>query len=377
MKDRLSLLAYGAAQGLRVSWYFGQKLLAARLTPPTPVAAELRGRLPGTERVLRDLAALLQRDWRNIAAGHYLMPEDFRLDVAGALRRSRDFFTDLQQVEARRQARGHDEVRHLDDADGYPRYYLQNFHYQSDGYLSDASAARYDHQVEILFGGGAAAMRRQALVPLGAELRRRGASALDLIDLGCGTGRFLGEVKANFPRLRVTALELSPFYLAAARRHLSGRSGIDFVRGRAEAAPLPDSRFDLATAIYLFHELPPAIRRQVAAEIARLLRPGGLFVLVDSLQHGDAPDYDGLLAHFPAAFHEPYYGSYTREDLPTLFGAAGLVLESTETAYFSKICCFRKPDAEPEGRQRPQPGGRKKPVQNSLRGPRPGLAGGQ
>ena len=48
----------------------------------------------------------------------------------------------------------------------YPPYYLQKFHFQTDGYLSDGSAERYDHQVEVLFGGGAAAMRRHALVPL-------------------------------------------------------------------------------------------------------------------------------------------------------------------------------------------------------------------
>ena len=36
----------------------------------------------------------------------------------------------------------------------YPRYFLQNFHYQSGGYLTDESAALYDHQVEVLFVGG-------------------------------------------------------------------------------------------------------------------------------------------------------------------------------------------------------------------------------
>ena len=35
-----------------------------------------------------------------------------------------------------------------------PDYYLQNFHYQSDGYLIVESAQLYDYQVEVLFTGG-------------------------------------------------------------------------------------------------------------------------------------------------------------------------------------------------------------------------------
>jgi ubiquinone/menaquinone biosynthesis C-methylase UbiE len=44
----------------------------------------------------------------------------------------------------------------------------------------------------------------------------------------------------------------------------------------------------------VFHELPPKVRRIVFRECARVVKPGGRFALVDSLQHGDQPDYDGL-----------------------------------------------------------------------------------
>ena len=86
------------------------------------------------------------------------------------LRRAIDFFADLSEVEANGHRSGRSVCWRTPSASGYPRYYLQKFHFQSDGYLSGASAERYDHQVEVLFGGGAAAMRRQALVPLKAAL---------------------------------------------------------------------------------------------------------------------------------------------------------------------------------------------------------------
>src|SRR5665213_4248511 len=112
----------------------------------------------------------MPRDWRNIADGIYRMPIDLMPNPAAALRRSRRFLADLAAVEERRSAAAVAEVAAQQPQGKYPRYYLQNFHFQTDGYLSDHSADLYDHQVEVLFGGAADAMRRQALVPLRHEL---------------------------------------------------------------------------------------------------------------------------------------------------------------------------------------------------------------
>ena len=222
---------------------------------------------------------------------------------------------------------------------GYPPYYLQKFHFQSDGYLSGSSARRYDHQVEVLFGGAAAVMRRQGLLPLRAALTRRGSERL--LDVGCGTGCFLREVKANRPRLQVIGLDLSPHYLAVARQKLQLWSRAQFVEGMAEAMPFGDEQFDAVTCIYLFHELPSEVRRAVVDEIRRVLRPGGVLVFVDSLQTGDEPDYDAMLEYFPIAFHEPYYASYLEEDLDRLW-SPGFTPEARLPAYFSKVLSYRR-----------------------------------
>jgi SAM-dependent methyltransferase len=92
----------------------------------------------------------------------------------------------------------------------------------------------------------------------------------------------------------------------------------------------------------LFHELPPEVRRQVTAEIARVLKPGGLFVFLDSLQMGDKPGWDGLLEAFPHRFHEPYYRSYATSDLEAIFCDAGLAPESMSTPYLAKLMARRK-----------------------------------
>lgn len=343
MATSLERLAYRTSQRLRVSWYTGQKWLSARLTEKVPVPPELEERMPERGRMLADLRELLRRDWRNIEDGYYRLPEDVVARPLSALRKAGRYFADLRQVERRRRAAINDEVFRATPPGRYPRYYLQNFHYQTDGYLSRRSAELYDHQVEVLFGGGADAMRRQALVPLKRVLEERGVRRARLIDLACGTGRFLREVKNNYPRLDVTALDLSPYYLDEARKALAPWSGTSFIEAPAERVPAPDASFDVATSIYLFHELPPKERRRVIGEMARLLMPGGAVILVDSIQLGDVPEYDALVDYFPLAFYEPYYARYAREDLPALFAEAGLRLEESRIAYFSKVMTFRKP----------------------------------
>jgi ubiquinone/menaquinone biosynthesis C-methylase UbiE len=338
MPSAFDRLTYNAAQAARVSWFFGQKLLAARVTRPVPLPERLRGRpMLDTRRILRDLWGLVEQDRRNIEAGYYLPSADTSDGPFEALRRLADFFADLSAVERRRHS-GSEACLHEVPDGGYPPYYLQQFHFQSDGYLSARSAGRYDHQVEVLFGGAAAAMRRQALVPLRSALARRGG---ELLDVACGTGSFLREVKANHPRLQVVGLDLSPHYLAVARRKVQPWSRACFVRGMAEAMPFADARFDAVTCIYLFHELPPEVRRAVVGEIRRVLKPGGMLIFVDSLQTGDEPDYDAMLDYFPVAFHEPYYATYLVEDLDRLW-SPGFRPEARLRAYFSKVLSYRR-----------------------------------
>jgi ubiquinone/menaquinone biosynthesis C-methylase UbiE len=320
----------------------GHYMAAARLDDGARDLPRPARPTPDRARLLRDIRSLFDEDWRNIETGVYALPHDLVGSPARALLRSIRFFRDVPRVAARRAAKDGFELREKSASGLYPPYYMQNFHFQTDGYLSAESAALYDFQVETLFSGAADAMRRQALVPLKAEIAGKDQRTLALLDLACGTGRFLSFVKDNYPRLPVAGLDLSADYLAEARALLARFHGVDLFRANAEAVPLPDASQDVVSAIFLFHELPAPVRRKVAAEIARVLKPGGAALFIDSLQLGDAPDYDGLLELFPERFHEPYYRAYLSEDLPAVFGATGLKLEQSRTAFLSKLCVFRK-----------------------------------
>lgn len=339
---------YGASQLARIAWYTGHYLAGRRKMGPiarpgeAPQADEFatldRARL---KTAFRDL---FRADWKNIEAGAYKMPLELRRppSLANLARRSRDYLRDTEKVARRKYANGHSEVMREDLAGRYPRYYLQNFHFQSDGWLSAASADRYDMQVETLFTGAGAAMRRQALPFLRRAIDAHAPDRAQLLDLACGGGGFLETALDNWPQLEATALDLSPAYLGKAQIALARFRQVRFVEAKAEATGLASESFDIVTAVYLLHELPPKIRVEVATEIARLLRPGGVFILVDTIQYGDEPGFDTLLENFPRGFHEPYYDSYCRLDLAAHFAGAGLRRRDETLAFLTKITVFEK-----------------------------------
>jgi ubiquinone/menaquinone biosynthesis C-methylase UbiE len=164
-------------------------------------------------------------------------------------------------------------------------------------------------------------MRRQALPDLHEAFVGRDQRKLRLLDVGCGTGRFLDSIKQVWPRLQITGLDMSDAYIRHAKRHLR-RSRTNFIVGKAEEIPLSDNSQDAVTSTFLLHELPPKVRRIALRECTRVLKPGGRLVLLDSLQRGDRPDYEGLLELFPHSYHEPYYSSYIKEDFGSLLQSA-------------------------------------------------------
>lgn len=341
VKRQVGRARYGASQLARTAFFTGHYLLAARLAPPLEAPAA-SGRFPAWTEVTTDLRELFKRDWANIEAGLYKLPPDMRPNAGKALKTSLKFLNDLPAVNGRRRRKDNSEVFNDRTKAAYPRYYLQNFHYQSDGWLSDESAELYDFQVETLFTGGADAMRRQALPAIGAVTREHDDKPVSVLDVGCGTGRFLAEIVRNYPSVVPTGLDLSRAYLKRADYHLRRAADRQFVEANAEDIPLPDRSVDLVTSVFLFHELPRKTRRIVAGEMSRVLKPGGTLVFVDSIQLGDHAAYDQLLDRFPVGFHEPYFQDYVRDDLEAVFSENGLVCTNVERAFFSRIMVMRK-----------------------------------
>ena len=348
MSDLLSRWAtrvgYASTQLPRMAWYAGHLYVMRRLAERENDGPRRKPQSDPrlTQRLNDDMAALIEQDLANVEAGIYPIPADHDGSLFTMLDRSRLFFRDLPTINERRKRNATHEVLNDQTRGRRPDYYLQNFHFQSGGWLTEESADRYDTQVEVLFKGTANAMRRQALPPLAEVFAGRDQRKLRLIDIGCGTGRFLDFVKQAWPRLAAIGLDLSEAYIRHARRHVKRWSRMNFVVAGAEAIPAADNSCDAVTSIFLLHELPPEVRRIMIGEAARVLKPGGRLVLMDSLQLGDEPDYDGMLERFPQNYHEPYYQSYVSEDFSAIARRCGLVHRRDTRAFVSKVMVFDK-----------------------------------
>ena len=342
MPTMLDRVAYAAGQTARVGWYLAHYAAGRRRLKPMPKPAFPVGPFPQRQDLLRDMRLLFEREWADVKAGLFPAPPVLDPDPVAWLRRSALYFRDLPKVDVRRHGRINDEI---DDDPAHahlPRYYRQNFHYQSGGWLTGESAAVYDVQVETLFTGAADVMRRRALKPIAEYLKDRDQRAARVLDVGTGTGRLPGFIHHAFPGLRVTGLDLSRPYLEHARRTIGASTRLKWMEGAAEALPFADASIDMVTSSFLFHELPKKVRAQVVAEMARVLKLGGRAIVIDSVMASDRPEWKGLFDLFPYYFHEPYFTDWISSDPDALFAAHGLMPVTQEIAFLSRVMVFEK-----------------------------------
>ncbi|WP_392530544.1 class I SAM-dependent methyltransferase [Nostoc sp. C117] len=97
-----------------------------------------------------------------------------------------------------------------------------------------------------------------------------------VLDLCCGSGQtteFLVKISQN-----VTGLDASPKSLQRARQNVPLAS---YVEAFAEEMPFADSLFDVVHTSVALHEMQPQQLRKIINEVYRVLKPGGVFTLVD------------------------------------------------------------------------------------------------
>ena len=135
--------------------------------------------------------------------------------------------------------------------------------------------------------------RERALLGL---LRRRGLLPLadtKIIDVGCGTG----ELLASFVRYGASPNDLAGVDLLEERIATAcGRyPSIDFRAGDAQRLPFDDESFDIALQFTLLSSvLDEEVRRNIAAETLRVLRPGGIIVWYDFIWNPANRDTRGI-----------------------------------------------------------------------------------
>lgn len=348
--DDLTKFAYQTFQEGKKIFGVTHKAISDRLTNVvlTDRQGDVQPLSPQTLQKLQDgMQKLSETEWQDAQAGIYPSHILFDNPWGDFFRYYPEVWFDLPKVWSRLQTKQYQEFGSDIDREGYPDYYLQNFHYQTDGYLSDLSANLYDLQVEILFTGAADAMRRRILKPLKSKLAEANVSSQDarILDVACGTGRTLRMIRSALSKAKLFGVDLSPAYLRKANQLLSEIPGElpQLLQANGEHLPYQDNYFSAITSVFLFHELPPQARQNVIEECFRVLQPQGTLIICDSMQQADSPDFKVMMDNFPVLFHEPYYRHYSNDNLEARLDKAGFTNLEIDHHFVSKYWIATKP----------------------------------
>jgi SAM-dependent methyltransferase len=106
---------------------------------------------------------------------------------------------------------------------------------------------------------------------LNSWLARRSRDAGKVLDIGCGTGLLHPYLPGKITGVDVSETALK---MAAARNQ-----NADYRLYDGRVLPFPDATFDTALAVTVLHHIPPANWHSFIAEIARVLRSGGVLIV--------------------------------------------------------------------------------------------------
>ena len=102
----------------------------------------------------------------------------------------------------------------------------------------------------------------------------------------------------------------------------AGKSGADvaFHTALVESLPYSDGTCDVVLSTLMLHHLPGTLRSQCAAQVRRVLKPGGRLLAID---FGTSPGEKGIVAHF----HR--HGHINLSEMAAIFRGAGLQISES------------------------------------------------
>jgi SAM-dependent methyltransferase len=137
-----------------------------------------------------------------------------------------------------------------------------------DDLLKDPLRDRFTGNESLFFH-----QRKSELIRRFFRRRRADMSGLSYLDVGCGKGELVNLLRGDFGR--TAGCDVSAGMMGA----------IEGIETRVQTDPLRipfgDSEFDFVTAVCVYHHVPVEARLSLTAEIFRVLRPGGIFCMIE------------------------------------------------------------------------------------------------
>jgi ubiquinone/menaquinone biosynthesis C-methylase UbiE len=161
-----------------------------------------------------------------------------------------------------------------------------------------------------------------------------------VLEIGCGTGNVTTRVKRAVPGVDMVGTDPDPLALARAQRKARGMTGIRFEHAYAQELPFADGEFDRVLSSMMLHHLDDDVKAGAAAEIHRVLRPGGALHIVDI--GGPMTAHDGFMAR--RMLRSPHIVGSLGDAIPRLLRSVGFdssVVASRRNLFIGRLTFYR------------------------------------
>ncbi len=212
-----------------------------------------------------------------------------------------------------------------------PDYTKHEIHIQPGGYVGhEFGGVVYHYGTDSFYGGHNdadefhIALVKGITEPADGKVER-------IVDLGCGVGQLTVALKEAFPAAEVWGLDVGGPLVRYAH-HRAAQMGVDvhFAQRLAEDTRFEDGSADMVTAYIMFHEVPYTAAQAICAEAHRILRPGGVFNVMD-FHTGAAVKPDPYRKFFSFADHtynsETWSQEFIYSDMVKTLAEAGFEAE--------------------------------------------------
>jgi ubiquinone/menaquinone biosynthesis C-methylase UbiE len=206
-----------------------------------------------------------------------------------------------------------------------PEYTRHEVHIQPGGYVGEDFAGHvYHYGTNSFYLGGNdqdevyLARAERLSRPADGKIKR-------IVELGCGIGQYTLALKEKVPEAEVWGLEVgAPMLRYAHARAVHLGIDVNFAQRLAEDTKFEDASADVVCAHILFHEVSTDAAREIINEAYRILRPGGVFEIIDFNGEREWTPYIEYRVWADHYYNgEPWVGEYYNRDTLGLLNNTG------------------------------------------------------
>ncbi len=163
-----------------------------------------------------------------------------------------------------------------------------------------------------------------------------------VLDVCVGTAASSILVASHNPQNHILGIDISTEMLAVARRKIAQKklTNLEVQIMSATAMQFADNSFDVVMVSFALHEFEKELREKVFQEVARVLKPGGTFCLIDFARQES--QLNRVFIKVWSIFEPSCFVDFLGIDWRVRLKAYGLDFESEKEFSFSKLYLFLK-----------------------------------